>query len=438
MRLRMGLLAASLPVLMAGNGCMLSGPHTDEDRVAGGGGLETVGIRGKAKYPDGRAVVGASVKLLPREFLADTSGGPLRRNGLLAVAETQTNGRGDYAFDSVVTGEYVIEVHDQDAHGAVLDAQIGRAEGPMQKLEPATLTAVGSLTGRVSLGQVPVANAYVRIFGMDRVARSDANGRFVFPDIPEGVFGVSVSHLRPYGYVASVTLGGVLIEAGVNRDLGSVDIPEPCPEYACDSLVVAYILDKAGRVSTPVESVTFLAPGRKRISELDLSAMGITGLPKEIMDMQELYRLELDRNNLTILPLEVTRIPSLEYLSLNYNKLKTVPPELANLKRLTWLYLYGNAIDSLPAGIGGLSALRYLVLDYNNLRTLPPEAGNLTGLSQLFLSNNRISSLPESIAGLAKVSVVGFQGNRLCAPSAAIQAWLDKRASPWRSSQICP
>ena len=37
----------------------------------------------------------------------------------------------------------------------------------MQMLNPATLKAVRSLSGQVTLGQVPVANAFIRIFGIE-------------------------------------------------------------------------------------------------------------------------------------------------------------------------------------------------------------------------------------------------------------------------------
>jgi Leucine-rich repeat (LRR) protein len=436
MRLGLRLLSA-LTFLWLGNGCLYDAFPIDEpDRMAGGGGLETVGVRGSAAYENGTPVVGARVILRPKEFLADTAG-PLKKVSIV-LAETETDAKGGYAIDSVETGDYLIEVNDQRTQAAVMPANVSRLiDGVIHRVAPATLKSVGTLTGRVLAGSLPIGDAYVQIFGMERVVKTDALGRFAFDNLPEGFFEVVVLRPRPYGYMASYALGWVQIRSARNTELGDVEFPSGCQDYVCDSLVVQYILHKTGNSTTPVESVTFLAAGRKRISELDLSARGISFLPKEIQDLNQLYRLELDKNNLDAMPVEVTGITSLGYLSLNYNRLRTLPNEIGNLKSLIWLHLYGNSIDSLPGAIGGLVSLRYFVLDYNNLQSLPPQIGFMTNVSQLFLSNNRIASLPDAITYLPKVSVVAFQGNRLCYATRAIQDWLDVRASPWRQSQVC-
>ncbi len=63
--------------------------------------------------------------------------------------------------------------------------------------------ATGSIHGIVKSGDKPIAGATVRILELDRAARTDANGEFDFPKIPNGKFKVFV---RIIGYASAINI----------------------------------------------------------------------------------------------------------------------------------------------------------------------------------------------------------------------------------------
>lgn len=435
-RLWGALLAAA--TLLAISGCMFDTvPVFEGEKVAGGGGIETVGIRGQAYDEGGKPVQGAKVLLRRREFLADSGIAGLQKKQAVISGETVTDAAGIYAIDSVEPGDYRIEVGDPAATGAVIEASVV-PETRVQQVEPAILRARGAVSGRLVQAGYYVSGAWVHIYGMQRALTTDSYGRISLGDLPEGSYSLVIRRPRPYGHVVNLTLSGIQVEAGKTNDLGNLELPGGCPDYRCDSLVVRYILDQNNKSGIKVDSVALRATGTGRIEELDLSRLGITTLPY-IYDLQGLKRLELESNQLTTLPIEATRIVTLEYLSLNNNRIRTLPSQIGNMKFLVWLHLYNNYIDSLPPAIGSLTSLRYFTASSNYLQALPVEIGRLGNLTQLFLSHNSLVDLPESILSLPKLGVIEVHGNRLCALSARWQTYLDNAtAYDWRAYQTCP
>jgi hypothetical protein len=430
-----------LLLALAAGGCLFTTREgTPGGKIAGGGGVETVGIRGYAYHEDGKPVSGARVLLRTREYLADSLQAGLPKPAGIISGETVTDRAGMYAIDSVEPGEYIVEVGDPDDHGALVEAYVEPASG-IQMLDPAILRERGSLSGRLVQGGQAVAGAWIHIYGMQRSLASDASGRFAFGDLPEGRYRLVIRRPRPYGYTATLALSGITVEAGAARQLGNLELPAGCADYLCDSLVVRHILDRNGKDSVSVDSVALRASGANgpgRIEELDFTRLGVAVLP-EIQDLTALSRLELDNNGLEALPVEVTRIVALEYLSVNNNRLTSLPREIGNLKFLTWLHLYNNNLDTLTPAVGSLTSLRYITLSYNLLRSLPAEMGRLSNLDQLFVHHNRLENLPEALMSLPKLSLIDIHSNRLCNLSARWQSFLDRGSSyDWRAYQNCP
>lgn len=431
----MRLLAAALAFIATG--CVFSTLSPFEgEKTAGGGGIETVGIRGYAYHEDGQPASGARVLLRTREFLADSGNLGLAKRNAIISGETVTDSRGFYALDSVEPGDYRVEVAD-DSHGAVVEASV-EADRRILQLEKAVVKAPGRLLARLVQGGYYVGGAWVHVYGMERAITTDSYGRVNLADLPEGDHRIIIRRPRPYGYVQTLTLPSVSIEAGKTNDLGNLELPGGCADARCDSLVVRYILDRNGKDSLTVDSVALRDASTGRIEELDLSRTGVTTLP-EVADLVGLKRLELDNNSLQSLPVEVTRIVTLEYLSLNNNNIRSLPREIGNMKFLTWLHLYNNSLDTLTGAVGSLTSLRYITVSYNSLRSLPPEMGRLSNLNQLFFHHNRMENLPESILDLPKLSILEVHSNRLCNLSSRWQSYLDRNSSyDWRAYQSCP
>lgn len=170
--------------------------------------------------------------------------------------------------------------------------------------------------------------------------------------------------------------------------------------------------------------------------ELDLSKLGLTEVPPELMKIEALERLDLSGNALKRLPLRLSRLKFLvaldasnnileslpvelrelkwlQFLRLQRNHLAELPPELGQITSLRYLNLCRNRLTWLPVGIGGLSSLEWLLLWDNQLANLPKELGRMTSLTHLYLHNNQLAKIPREIGRLGLLKVLFLSYNKL-------------------------
>ena len=150
-------------------------------------------------------------------------------------------------------------------------------------------------------------------------------------------------------------------------------------------------------------------------TELDLAELGLTALPPEIAQLQNLRNLSLDGNQLTTLPPEIAQLQNLQDLRLDGNQLTSLPPEIAQLQNLERLWLAGNQLTALPPEFAQLQNLEWLSLDHNQLTSLPPEIAQLQNLRYLWLDGNQLTTLPPEIAKLQNLEHLWLDGNQLTA-----------------------
>jgi hypothetical protein len=170
-------------LLIFGFGLLVS---CSSDNVAGGSEAgNTDVIAGAAEYPDGRTVTGAQVLILSSGFLRDTSN--LGQYSSLEAVIVYTDGEGRYFTDSLEEGYYSIEVNDRQGNAAFIDSVEVPESFDTLYLAPALLKPVATVRGTIAQeGQVNY-NAYVQVYGLDRVAGVDpATGEYVLSDVPEG------------------------------------------------------------------------------------------------------------------------------------------------------------------------------------------------------------------------------------------------------------
>ena len=110
---------------------------------------------------------------------------------------------------------------------------------------------------------------------------------------------------------------------------------------------------------------------------LELKHEGLKEFPIQILEFQNLEKLDLSRNKIAELPLEITRLKNLIYLNLNHNRL-----------------------DSIPKEIGQLENLKILILSRNKILELPEELSQLHNLQELRMLSNGIIAIPESFRDL--------------------------------------
>jgi hypothetical protein len=155
--------------------------------VAGGSGTGVGNgmITGKVCYADNSPTRGATVRLRTITYLADTSGivSTLQND---TVAATMTVADGSFVFETVQTGKtYSIEVVDSTRckQGTLFRVPVPTAEDV--SLPSRVVTPVKILIGKVIVSGMP-KNAYVLIYGLERLGKTDSHGRFFITDLPVG------------------------------------------------------------------------------------------------------------------------------------------------------------------------------------------------------------------------------------------------------------
>jgi internalin A len=152
-------------------------------------------------------------------------------------------------------------------------------------------------------------------------------------------------------------------------------------------------------------------------TELDLDGLGLTELPSELWQLNNLEYLYINgnitRDNLHELPPEIGQLTNLVELWLQFNELETLPPEIGNLENLEVLVVNYNELTWLPPEIGRLHNLRGLAVWNNNLVDLPPEIGQLANLEFLSISYNHFRDLPPEIGQLNNLIAFHATNNQL-------------------------
>lgn len=132
----------------------------------------------------------------------------------------------------------------------------------------------------------------------------------------------------------------------------------------------------------------------------------------EVARESNAVQLDLANLGLTELPIEIGELDNLQKLVLDFNRLRTLPKEIGHLSNLRVLWLANNQLRSLPAEISNLTNLQYLRLNYNQLNELPKEIGNLSNLEKLDLTNNQLNTLPSEMGLLTSLWALSLTGNQ--------------------------
>ncbi|MDB5104119.1 MAG: leucine rich repeat domain containing protein [Fibrobacteres bacterium] len=448
--------ATLLPALALLLACALLAACGEGKRVAGGGSDIGNGsaIAGTALQSDGTAARGALVRLRPSGYLAPVPAGIRKAAGIPknagtadtakaqdSLGDTRADADGRFAFAHIRPGTYRIEIADSSAGaGALVDCKVDSSVKAVE-LSEARLAATGSVRIHAPPGSLAGAFGYVRIHGLERVARLVGGADLVIDRLPAGTYDLSTVSADPE--LSTVNAQGVQVKPGAGTDVDASI--SKCGDRACDSLVLVSFLrangmDTAigryangnGRVTDVLfawldNKVRFRTIGK--LQRLSLTSMKVEGpyLPDSLMTpfLEALSGME-----------------TLTILSLSWSKdsaFTAIPPAIGKLTGLKMLYIMGDSITALPAEIGDLKNLGMLFLMQNSLAEIPASIGQLPVLTELYLSANRLSALPAAIYGLPKLIKMDVFGNRLCALADTEKAWLTAHdAYPGPDGQTCP
>ena len=142
-------------------------------------GVETLNLRteGIVAVSKGKVVPFATVAVRPVDQMVEDSS---KQTNSIIVSEIRADSNGRFMLDSLKKGDYRLTVVDNGiAYSRVLSAK------EISKLDTVELSATGSLVGRVTL-RSDMMYAYVGVYGMDVLVKTDMNGSYVFPALPVG------------------------------------------------------------------------------------------------------------------------------------------------------------------------------------------------------------------------------------------------------------
>ncbi|MES2273701.1 MAG: leucine-rich repeat domain-containing protein [Chlamydiota bacterium] len=146
------------------------------------------------------------------------------------------------------------------------------------------------------------------------------------------------------------------------------------------------------------------------ITELDLSCIGMTHIPEDLIRFENLVLLNLECNQLISLPIWILYTSELKILFLNNNKLKELPNDIFDKNPLENLDISNNQLEELPKNIFKLKKLKNFNLANNKISKLPNEFIQLTDLIWLNLSHNPLAYFPYSIHRLENLRHLYFNG----------------------------
>lgn len=142
---------------------------------------------------------------------------------------------------------------------------------------------------------------------------------------------------------------------------------------------------------------------------LDLRGLGLTEIPEECLDIEDVEELKLSDNLLKSLPDEVGAwADTIEKITLSNNKLLRMPEILQNFVQLRELHAGGNEIMDLPIWISKLKDLKVIKVPSNKLRRLPLALAHLPRLEELDASGNPIVSPPQEVVDGGAPSVQAY------------------------------
>ena len=378
-------------------------------------------------------------------------------------ATAHTGDAGEYAFENLRAGSYVVRISgfdpeavsfdrtsaevvlgagesatadfngvslaaEQEALLTLLDATGGTwanalgwsADRPVSEWGGVETDSTGAVTGLRLSGVGMEGELPPELGKLTRLKVLDVSGNKLTGSIPK-----ELANLWKARSLRTVDLTGNALTGHVNRLFTSGDTSLVSP----DSIVQA--ADADGASANTIALTHFYAGGNRLTGEI----------PPEVGGFPNLEVLDLSGNDLTgPIPPELGNLSKLRVLDLGgswrpngesaFNTLTgEIPPELGRLSNLEWLLLGDNALTGpIPPELGNLSKLRELDLGRrlrpdgesisNDLTgPIPPELGGLSNLEGLRLGWNALSgSIPPELGNLVTLRWLDLGWNALTGP----------------------
>lgn len=201
------------------SGLCIPGDMSCTTRVASMGGSETGHgmVAGILYEPRGATLAAnADVRLRLASALADTSG---IVRGDADSGKTDKNGA--YSFASVDTGVYVVEGFDSADNRVLIQNVHVASKDSTRTLGPDTLEPAGAIKGQIDLSEGgDPRKVLILSFSINRLARVNTDGSFVFPDLAQGAYTIRILPLLADYDVLDT--GGIVVKSSDTTDIGTI------------------------------------------------------------------------------------------------------------------------------------------------------------------------------------------------------------------------
>ncbi len=398
-----------------------------------GAGSEVEGIiQGRAIFDKDDPVIAAEVRLRPLGFLA-------LENKPFIIVNTITKENGNFYFDTLPEGTYVIEINYNEQFGALQTFTITSSDTFPISLPTVTVTRTGAIYGSVNLPITDdTSRPWIALYNVDRLIQTPLTQDFSFEGIPAGSYNLRIVPCRENKLVIEVH--DIIVMSDSSIDIGTLNFTmqpffKGCSSYECDSIAVRSILDENSLSDVSVGAVTARDVTSGRITVLDLSGRAVSDLTRNIGSLSELTTLNVRNNSLTFLPQEIGYLHNLQLCYLDNNNVSFLPLELGFCSNLETLTISHNLLRNLATFALNLP-VSTLDMSYNRLGYLPKNGSLLPNIQSLFLHNNQLELLPEALLQ-KELNEFTIANNRLCITSVSLSTWLSTYDEDWADSQEC-
>lgn len=192
--------------------CLSCGKH----ETAGNSTETENAIAFQIRTPDGKAAAGVAYKIRPLWYLADTTQIP---DTSIIVSYGITDADGWIRLENQIAGSYLIELVSDSLAGILQYTQATTVtEATEYKI---ALQPTGAVTGKVGLPD-SVSYAWVQIYGLETMVRTDSTGAFFIAGLPAGEL-----HFVAWSPAHSATLGQATIAVPIGDTLDIGLLPAP-------------------------------------------------------------------------------------------------------------------------------------------------------------------------------------------------------------------
>ena len=127
-------------------------------------------------------------------------------------------------------------------------------------------------------------------------------------------------------------------------------------------------------------------------TEIHMVSYHLNEVPRPIVFMGHLTKLNLSWNNLTSIPYEIGLLANLTELNLSFNRLTSLPPELGQEVDRDPM---GNVVQVSKFAVGGMLQLKFIDVSNNAIAEIPHTLSRLADLNSFAFDHNELKLLPE-------------------------------------------